>query len=766
MANNRGGIPMYNENSQYSATISSQLPQGSPAMFGTQVAKERAGLGDAMTKLGTTVVDWAVKMQEREDNAYLLRRDNEMRQQLNDLLYNPTNGLANQKGHNAQGVTGMFDEEVEKLTQQFMSDVGNPNMQAKFQERVAQWLPGYRKNIAVHEGDEIFKANTLDIDTSIKDKVDSALRKPNANSANILYTMLRQNVDDLQNLNGMSKEAAEEYVQGKYSTAILQMAEGLAKTSDTFNIMGIYDAVKDKVTGEVYNKIGAMVGVAKIQDKGKQIAQVYYNDPSMWSTGVVGQGVFLKNKAMKAAEEDLTETENVFVADGNADFSDLNTNNPDVGRIWDWFIAHGYSPEATAGIMGRMQQEHNFQTSDVPLQYIEGIGEVGGLGMFQFTKGRAEAFRKWAGENGYSTDSALAQLEYMYNIDRPNQSFTGHTFDPAEMNQLDRYGAAKLWTDSFERGATGEENRYADELFSKHSGRPATGGHYEKRTKDNRVLLQAIASQFDTMAASSQDDYNQTKEYYKKQLSSDPEIAAGTASPAAIKAKMSALGMDSLPIDMQREIYGSVSFPLSVNQAQQTVDDKAKARAYQQANDACYEWMYNIIANGGTVTAEAFKEQNFPMSPQNKFSILATIEKAEASGNNPEAWYKGDNQYTFEKEVSRSDFGFSEDEKVNLRQKLTSEQARRMKVGEAPLTSKDVRSFIFDQSMTREINAGWGSQTVKRSQIPEGYTETSYGVLDPEGNTVKYDEETERWIIRNFSEDSGVTKYEDGYSTY
>lgn len=766
MPNNKGGVPMYNENPQYSATISSQLPQGSPASFGTQVAKEMAGMGDAVTKLGTTVVDWAVKMQEREDNAYLVQRDNEMRQQLNDLLYNPQTGLANQKGKNAKGVTGTFDDEAEKLTQQFMADVSNPNMQAKFQERIAQWLPTYRKNIAVHEGNETFTANTLGIETSIKDKIDAALRNPTANSANILFTELRQNVIDLQNVNGMSQEAAEEYVQGKYSAAILQMVEGMAKTSDTFNIMGIYDAVKDKVTGEVYSKIGAMVGVAKLQDKGKKIAQVYYNDPTMWSSGKVGVGVFLKSKAMKAAEEDLTETEQVFVADGNVDFSDLNTNNPDVGRIWDWFIAHGYSPEATAGIMGRMQQEHNFQTSDVPLSYVEGIGEVGGLGMFQFTKGRADAFRKWAKENGYSTDSALAQLEYMYNIDRPNQSFTGHTFDPAEMNQLDRYGAAKLWTDSFERGATGEENRYADELFSKHSNRPAKGGHYESRTKDNKVLLQALASQFDTMAASSVDDYNQTKEYYKKLLGDDPAIKAGTASPAAIKAKMSALGMDDLPIDMQREIFGSVSFPLSVNQAQEAADDKARARAYQKANDDCYNWMYNIIANGGTVTAEAFKEQNFALSPQNKFSILATLEKAEASENNPESWYKGDNQYTFEKEVSRSDFDFSEDEKVNLRQKLTAEQARRMKAGEAKLTSNDVRSFIFDQSTDRVINEGWGSQKVRHSQIPAGYTETPYGVLDPNGNTVKYDDSSGRWIIRNFSEDSGVTKYEDGYSTY
>ena len=49
--------------------------------------------------------------------------------------------------------------------------------------------------------------------------------------------------------------------------------------------------------------------------------------------------------------------------------------------IWNRLIAEGYTREQTAGIMGNLQQEHNFKTDDVP----------GGLGIAQWMGGRRAA---------------------------------------------------------------------------------------------------------------------------------------------------------------------------------------------------------------------------------------------------------------------------------------------------------------------------------------------------------------------------------------
>jgi hypothetical protein len=49
--------------------------------------------------------------------------------------------------------------------------------------------------------------------------------------------------------------------------------------------------------------------------------------------------------------------------------------------IWNFLISQGFTREQTAGIMGNLQQEHNFKTEDVP----------GGLGIAQWIGGRRAA---------------------------------------------------------------------------------------------------------------------------------------------------------------------------------------------------------------------------------------------------------------------------------------------------------------------------------------------------------------------------------------
>ena len=60
----------------------------------------------------------------------------------------------------------------------------------------------------------------------------------------------------------------------------------------------------------------------------------------------------------------------------------VNTSSLDNETIiWNRLISEGYTREQTAGIMGNLQQEHNFKTDDVP----------GGLGIAQWMGGRRSA---------------------------------------------------------------------------------------------------------------------------------------------------------------------------------------------------------------------------------------------------------------------------------------------------------------------------------------------------------------------------------------
>lgn len=77
------------------------------------------------------------------------------------------------------------------------------------------------------------------------------------------------------------------------------------------------------------------------------------------------------------------------------------SENEDIA--WKFFISQGFTPEQAAGIMGNLQQEHRFNTSDVP----------GGLGIAQWIGGRRAALMQW--ENYFSINTQLNYIMYEFN---------------------------------------------------------------------------------------------------------------------------------------------------------------------------------------------------------------------------------------------------------------------------------------------------------------------------------------------------------------
>lgn len=129
--------------------------------------------------------------------------------------------------------------------------------------------------------------------------------------------------------------------------------------------------------------------------------------------------------------------------------------------IYERFKDYGFSDNFIAGVLGRAQQEHNFDTSDVPISYLEDGTEVGGYGMFQWTKGRRERLLNWAQENGRDPQDAYAQAEFAL-IEAEERGIT-----PDKVNHLSHEEAADLWTDKWEVGERGSEREYAGEWLQR-----------------------------------------------------------------------------------------------------------------------------------------------------------------------------------------------------------------------------------------------------------------------------------------------------------
>lgn len=120
--------------------------------------------------------------------------------------------------------------------------------------------------------------------------------------------------------------------------------------------------------------------------------------------------------------------------------------------------AAGYDTNAIAGIMGRLQQEHNFQTSDVPLTYVEGIGEVGGLGIVQWTHERADRLRQWSKDNNIDLEDIGGQAAFMIG------EMAERGFSPADINGMTAAEVADLITRKYEIGVSGYEQTYAAQI--------------------------------------------------------------------------------------------------------------------------------------------------------------------------------------------------------------------------------------------------------------------------------------------------------------
>lgn len=449
MPNNRGGIPMYNENPQYSATISSQLPQGSPASFGTQVAKEMAGMGDAIGKWGSNLVEYAIKQQEKEDDNYIMRRENDMRKALNDLMYNPQTGLVNQKLHNAKGATVTFDDEVEKLTQQFMMDVNNPNLQAKFQQRVGQWIPSYRTTIAKHEGDETFTAMKTDNDTNMQDKIDFRMINTNGESAAALLNDLKQNKSYLVNTMGLSPAAADEVIQEKYSNAILLMAQKASANGHTQEVLDIQTASAGKLTADAASKLATLTGKTVSKMKGVQIAQKYLSDPRFRNPDGTINALVLK-EIEKDHGPGATRVERVFVG-GSGSFFDDSSLNADIAA---GAQKYGVDPSVVAAVASvESNGAHTGANGEIT------TSEVGALGIMQLMPDTAASLGVDAYDRKQNIEGGskyLSQLISKYGFETDEQKRKVFAAYNAGPGAVDEYGGVPPYK---------ETQRYVDKCM-------------------------------------------------------------------------------------------------------------------------------------------------------------------------------------------------------------------------------------------------------------------------------------------------------------
>jgi cell wall-associated NlpC family hydrolase len=192
--------------------------------------------------------------------------------------------------------------------------------------------------------------------------------------------------------------------------------------------------------------------------------------------GIFGKvGGFFKDLWSKLTGTGTAEASGSGGSTGPTDYS----GSTNAQKAWNFFKSKGFTDEATAGILGNLQQESGIN----PTQKQLGGGP--GRGLMQWEKGgRWDQLVKWANANGKDPMSMETQLDYMW-LEMTEKEKTGISI----LNK--RYGgmeglksttdykqATMAFEDSFERaGKPNYEKRYqfASDFLNEFKGTSGTG---------------------------------------------------------------------------------------------------------------------------------------------------------------------------------------------------------------------------------------------------------------------------------------------------
>lgn len=122
-------------------------------------------------------------------------------------------------------------------------------------------------------------------------------------------------------------------------------------------------------------------------------------------------------------------------------------------RIWNFLISQGFTREQTAGIMGNLQQEHKFQTSDE---------RPNGLGIAQWVGNRA---------NELEAKGDYLNLDIQLNFLMEELNGVEHVAGTAIRNSVGVEGATVTFQNKFERCGVcmeGQRIQYAYDVLARH----------------------------------------------------------------------------------------------------------------------------------------------------------------------------------------------------------------------------------------------------------------------------------------------------------
>ena len=195
--------------------------------------------------------------------------------------------------------------------------------------------------------------------------------------------------------------------------------------------------------------------ILALSDKGYQVnAAIQDPDSMIGKPGKDRPGIIRSGDALTAAGADGAG------ASANTPMAS-NLSAEQKKKIFDYFVKAGYTPIAACGIMGRLEQEHHWQTDFVEL-HNSSIGTCGGLGIAQWQGIRIDRIKNFISSHNGQLDDLNMQLSALV-----WEAATYYGM-PAAVNAASTpEQACAIWTSNFEGGnSDGQDQIHAREFYN------------------------------------------------------------------------------------------------------------------------------------------------------------------------------------------------------------------------------------------------------------------------------------------------------------
>ena len=216
-------------------------------MFGANVGRAIASVGENISSLGSTFAQLEKEQKAKNDTARVMEAYTDGTKRLREVLYDPENGLYNRTGRNAEGVLDLTSEEAQRIFSEVEGTLDNEDQKEAFrrmwQRKEESTLDGMSKYEFDQMGAATTQAKTSAL-ANLEADIVANYNNPDALAANFdaVRGMIRANPD------GLPQEAVEQLERESVSKLHLQVIQRMSLDNPAL-ALEYYEDHKGQVSG-------------------------------------------------------------------------------------------------------------------------------------------------------------------------------------------------------------------------------------------------------------------------------------------------------------------------------------------------------------------------------------------------------------------------------------------------------------------------------------------------------------------------------------